>query len=165
MIEPAEAACRRAVEINDEILNQDPAAIDQQVNLAASLSSLGSVLRDAGRSVDAEAACRRAVDVREKLVQRQENSEYIDGLAASVTVLGTVLHQAGQSAQAEEAFRRAVTLRDKLVAEHEGHATYNLGLASSLTSLAALLVLRAIPNCFILKQTWLRVQAGVKPRM
>ena len=79
------------------------------------LSSLGLLLRDAGRVAEAERAYRRSVEIREALWKANpENVVIGNGLGVALSSLGDLLRDAGQVAEAERAYRRAVEIREAL---------------------------------------------------
>src|SRR5207253_835785 len=80
----AEAAYRRAIELQEALARAFPAVPAYRGDLAHSQSNLGNVLNEADRRTDAEAAYRRAIELQDALAREFPNvPEHRGGLASS----------------------------------------------------------------------------------
>jgi tetratricopeptide (TPR) repeat protein len=108
--------------------------------LAWSLSYLGALLQQSGRSADAESAYRLAVSICESLQESNPDHAGIgNSLAISLTNLGDLLKESGRTADAESAYRRAAATYESLRESNPDHVGFGDGLASSLSKLGLLL--------------------------
>ena len=98
---------------------------------AASHHTLGDVVEQMGRHLDAERSYRRAIALEEKLAGNwPAMPEYQRKLAISNVKLAALLQAAGRPAEAEQEYRRAIALAEK-VADPEAWNELCWGLATS----------------------------------
>jgi eukaryotic-like serine/threonine-protein kinase len=138
--EPAEAAYRRALALDDEPARDSPDETDPACEKAAIHNELGRVLQTTGRSAEAEKAHRQAL----KTLQGQltpapgpEACRY--ELARTHTLLGYVLWKTGRPAEAEENHRAALKLLSRLRKEDPGNPDYRLAQARGNRNLYSVL--------------------------
>jgi len=136
----AESAYRRAVEIQEPLINEFPKVPEYRMELAKSYISLANLLRETGRLAEAERANSRALELREALVvEFPKVPDYRNDLASSYLMCGFGLGERSQFVEAERSVRRAIELRETLVAEFPKVLDYSDALAGIHVNLGVLL--------------------------
>lgn len=119
------AFAKRAVAIREQLLGPD------DLETAASLHSLGRLLRQSGNYRQAEKALQRALDIREKTL----GPEHLI-LAESLNNLGILYYNTGYYTRAETLYQRALAIREKTLGKDHtdtAKALNNLALLYSET--------------------------------
>lgn len=106
LIRAAGVLCRRVLALQRQIYPE------QSGEIAASLSTLGDIIRAEGDLDGAEQAIRKSLRIREDLY-----GEYSTGVASSLSGLGAVLLDNGDLEGAEKTFRRVLAIRHRLLGD------------------------------------------------
>jgi tetratricopeptide (TPR) repeat protein len=109
----AEATCRQALAVREQLAADYPAVPQYRQDLAHSHNNLGGLLRDLGQRAEAEAAFRRALSLQEQLAADfPAVVQYRLDLAGGQVNLGHVLKDDGQPSAALEWYGQGIdTLR------------------------------------------------------
>jgi len=139
----AEAAFTASLEIRERLYMENPENIEVANGLASSLTNLGVVYRQSGRTQEEEESFNRAIEIRERLyMENPENIEVANELARSIYNLGMMYGQSGRTQEAGKSFNRAVEIQEHLYNENPENTEvandlasflYNLGVAYRLS--------------------------------
>lgn len=122
MIKAAGVLCRRVLALQRKVYPEGSGQI------AATLSTLGDIIRAEGDLDGAEEAIRASLRMREDLY-----GEYSTGVASSLSGLGSVLLDKGNAKGAEQIFRRVLSIRHRLLGDrHSALAWPSFQLAVAL---------------------------------
>jgi tetratricopeptide (TPR) repeat protein len=110
--------------------------------LARAQSSLGFVLKETGRPVEAEKAYGQARGHWEKLVAATQEARYRLGLAALLNGLGILLKDSGRYPEAEQAHREALRLCGEQGPAAQSDFAWQIEQASAHFQLAHVLAAR-----------------------
>ncbi|MGD2108041.1 MAG: serine/threonine-protein kinase [Phycisphaerae bacterium] len=122
LIEAAGVLCRRVLALQRQVYPRESGEI------AASLSTLGDIIRAEGDLDGAEGVIRASLRIREEL-----DGEYSTGVASSLSGLGAVLLDKGDSEGAEQIFRLVLSIRHRLLGDrHSALAWPSFQLAFAL---------------------------------
>ena len=119
--EPAEAAMRRALGIDEKALGPD------HPEVATCLNNLADLLDDEGKYTDAELLYKRALAIDEKALGPNDPN-----VAPEVNNLAEVYDEEGRYDEAEQLYKRALTIVEKALGPND------LKVAKSLSNLAGL---------------------------
>ncbi len=109
--------------------------------LSRSLSNLGELQRNAGRTAEALASVRRALDLLQDLVRRwPDDVQLRHQLSLSTRGLGILLKTVGQPEESERCYREALAIIERLVAENPAVVEYRRVLATSYEHLGQFLI-------------------------
>jgi serine/threonine protein kinase len=134
--EQAEAACRCAVAVFEELAAGSPEIPDHRYELAHGLGRLGNVLDIAGRWEEAEGILRRSLALSQDLVKEwPEEIRYRDLLSRTHNNLAIVLKNSSRRDEELRELRRGVALQEQLTAAFPDRPAYRQNLATQLRNL------------------------------
>jgi tetratricopeptide (TPR) repeat protein len=126
------AAMRRALAIQQEPAEANPAALSFQSDLAQSLHNIALVLRETGRPDEALAAYRQARDIRQQLTDANPAVlSFQSDLATSHNNVGSMLSETGNLPEALKAWQQALAIRQHLVGLYPAVSEFQRNLANS----------------------------------
>jgi RNA polymerase sigma factor (sigma-70 family) len=139
-VEEAMTACRKALDIFEQLVVAAPKSISYRADLARTDHLLGLVLRSTGRTAEAEAVYAKALALTDAIVREEPSvAEHRAELASLEGDRGDLLADAGKLAEAERTYRRALALYQKLVDASPRVVENRAGLATTLSRLGRLL--------------------------
>ena len=131
---------RRALALQQELVDDFPAVRDYRHDLFRSHKTLGWLLGGSNRPEKAEIAFRKAAATGEKLAADYPSVHYyLGGLAEMYYTLGEFRARTGRLPDAEDAFRKSIALYERLVAEFPSILSYGPDLRETYFHLASLL--------------------------
>jgi eukaryotic-like serine/threonine-protein kinase len=137
----AEAAYRKAVTLEEELVGRHPDSPEYQRRLSRALHRLGDALRkDTSRLAESERLFRRSLAIREKLAQRfPGEADHQRDLAGGYLNLGLLFEATDRRAEAEGAFHKAKDIFEALVREPVVQVEDREGLAKTFLDLGVVL--------------------------
>ncbi len=133
----AEAALRRAADLDRELLKSDAHDRVIQGHLGKVLVNLGSILDPVDRRLEIESAYEESLAILRKLVKEEPQAvNFRSDLAAVLMSLGAHYAATGRPDQAEVANDEAIALRRRLVEDHPDRKEFSLDLGLGYYSMA-----------------------------
>ena len=135
---PAEKlkAAEQARAIREKLAAEEPANLRNQVDLALSLYSVGTLQRDVRDYEKAEQSLSRAADLRDKIVkQAPKTVQYRASLGATQIELGKVRWLIGRHKEAEAAWDKGVKLCEACIKEAPEQESLKETLSRKLTEI------------------------------
>ncbi len=137
-ITKAEESSRRAVEIGEKLVRDNPAGVYRSV-LAGAMNNLALQLQSQGRHTDAVALLKRAVEHQKTALESEPKSEVARQYLRNQTEnLAAELGQLNKSDEALQALSRSVTLGEALMTDYPARPQYRHDLAESYHNLGNL---------------------------
>lgn len=135
----AEAVLRKALALQERLIQEDPISQDHQLGLSRILTDLAKCCSQQDRPEDAATASRRATEVLSDLAARfPDVTEYRNALAIGTGNHGWLLFRADQFGPAEEAFHKTVALQELLMKQNPAVPEYRLAMAEGLHGLGVM---------------------------
>jgi serine/threonine-protein kinase len=135
----AEAAYRKAVEIQEALVAERPQVLTDRIQLATYLNNLGNLDLGRKRIGQAKEAYGNAVKILEAPTAEHSGDESRYLRAVIHGNLGKLDFDAGRTPEAEQSYRQAVAILETLAAEHPEAVRYRRTLASDYQKLGGLL--------------------------
>jgi serine/threonine-protein kinase len=132
----ARNAFRRAVELREGLVRDEPRDVQHRRDLADSYAESGRSLCDNGRSTEGLEAFRRAIEIWEQLTRESPGPAAPDGLARTLDSLGYCHIHARRWDEALKVFGRALEFRERLTRDYPEVPRYRVDLAATLRIIA-----------------------------
>jgi serine/threonine-protein kinase len=128
----ARNAFRRAIELREGLVRDEPRDVQHRRDLADSYAESGRSLCDTGRSTEGLGAYRRAIELWEQLTRESPGPDASVGLARTLNSLGFCHIHAQRWDEALKVFGRALEIRERLTRDHPEVPRYRVDLAATL---------------------------------
>jgi serine/threonine-protein kinase len=128
----ARNAFRRAIELREGLVRDEPRDDQRRRDLADSYAESGRSLCKTGRSTEALGAYRRAIELWEQLTRESPGTNASVGLARTLYLLGFCHIHAQRRDEALKVFGRALEIRERLTHDHPEVPQYRVDLAHTL---------------------------------
>ena len=138
---PAEAlsALERAKAAIEALPAAERSTLENQAELARTLSSICLVLRQTGRTSEVITTYRRLIEILEGVIRSQPTTEFLADLATYEVNLGQVYRQLGRRSEALEIYRSAASTRERIAKEYPSITSFQVQLANVYNSLGNVL--------------------------
>jgi tetratricopeptide (TPR) repeat protein len=143
----AEAAYRRALEVQSQLVEESSGDPEHRRQLAKSHFHLGNLYQTTDRVAEAEAAHKEAWNLVKQLAQEYPDTpDYQQDLAASYNALGSLYGKTGRQIERRTAYSQALNLLDQLVRAYPLVRGYQEDLATSYNRLGGVWINEHRPN-------------------
>eukprot|EP00913_Durusdinium_trenchii_P035318 g33048.t1 len=135
--EKAVAALLLAIDIYQQLADDNPAIVKYRSELAEAYGNLGAVHRQTGQPEESLAALRKSLKLSKQVVADEPaNPEHAADLAAGYTSVGTACYETGKITEALAAQNAARAIYEKLVRDEPANSRYQLGLSETFNAIS-----------------------------
>jgi tetratricopeptide (TPR) repeat protein len=139
-LEPASAACQKAVELLESVTNEHPDLADQSNELAVLLGDLSSIQQVAGKLDSALATAQKALAIFERLDRQYPGLlKYQGGLGSAYNMMSDLHRLRREPAESLAFAQNARSLLHRLVSEHPDDVHSREDLAKSYNNIGRIL--------------------------
>jgi tetratricopeptide (TPR) repeat protein len=131
-LDEARAAYRKAIDLGESLVHDEPTVVPFRSGLAESYADFGDLLCGAGQRALGLEAFRRAIGLWEEIARSTQGVDAQAGLARTLASLGYRHLHANQIRQALEAFGRVYAIHEKLAHDHPDVPQHRADLAETL---------------------------------